>query len=66
MEDLSYLRDPLDYRNFLSEPKQSQLWHNIRRAAADDKELQDALERVKVIYYLKYGNNNKNTTSLDW
>ena len=49
-----YQKDPLDYRNFMSNPAESQLWHDIRRAATGDKELQDALERVKVLYYLKH------------
>jgi heme oxygenase len=54
VEQFSYLRDPLDHRNFLSHPVQAQLWHDICRAALDDKELQTALEHVKVMYYLKY------------
>jgi len=49
----SYHRDPLDHRNYMSNPKESQLWHDIRQAALNDKELQDALDRVKVLYYLK-------------
>jgi hypothetical protein len=48
-----YHRDPLDHRNYMSTPKESQLWHDIRQAALNDKELQDALDRVKVLYYLK-------------
>ncbi len=28
------------------------LWHDIRRAASDNKELQYALDRVKIIYEL--------------
>jgi hypothetical protein len=65
MKDISYIKDPLDHRNFLSQPMQAQLWHDICRAALGDKQLQDALEHVKIMYYLKYGNNSK-TTSLDW
>lgn len=48
-----YHRDPLDHRNYMSSPKESQLWHDIRQAALSDKDLQDALDRVKVLYYLK-------------
>lgn len=48
-----YHRDPLDHRNYMSTPKESQLWHDIRQAALNDKDLQDALDRVKVLYYLK-------------
>ena len=48
-----YHRDPLDHRNYMSSPKDSQLWHDIRQAALNDKDLQDALDRVKVLYYLK-------------
>jgi len=45
-------RDPLDHRNYMSSPNESQLWHDIRRAALDNKELEYALERVKILYYL--------------
>lgn len=47
-----YLRDPLDHRNYLSDPKESQLWHDIRIAARTDPMLQDLLDRVKIVYYL--------------
>ena len=47
-----YTRDPLDHRNYMSSPSESQLWHDIRQAALDNEELQKALERVKIIYYL--------------
>lgn len=36
----------------LSERKEELLWHDIRRAAMGDKELQTALDRVKILYYL--------------
>lgn len=49
----NYHRDPLDHRNYMSSPKDAQLWHDIRQAALTDKELQEALDRVKVLYYLK-------------
>lgn len=48
----AYERDPLDYRNYQSDPKESQLWHNIRMKAQTDPALQAALDRVKVQYYL--------------
>lgn len=48
----NYERDPLDHRNYMSTPKDSQLWHDIRQAAMDNKELEHALERVKILYYL--------------
>ena len=61
-------RDPLDHRNFHSTPEESQLWHDIRIAARTDKSLQDALDRVKIIYYLSKkeedGTSNRNT--LNW
>ena len=53
-----YKRDPLDQRNYMSNPSESQLWHDIRQAALTDKNLQEALERVKVLYYLKHDKNN--------
>jgi hypothetical protein len=46
--------------------KESKLWGDIRRAALTDSTLQEALDRVKVTYYLtadyekRYG--NKSTT----
>jgi hypothetical protein len=49
-----YKRDPLDYRNYMSDPNESQLWHDIRQAALTDKNLQEALDRVKVMYYLTH------------
>jgi len=47
-----YNRDPLDHRNYMSDPKEAQLWKDINQAALDNEELQKALERVKIIYYL--------------
>ena len=45
-ENLPSRRDPLaDHDN--------DLWYNIRAAAKSDKDLQEALDRVKVLYYLK-------------
>jgi hypothetical protein len=38
-----YTRDPLDHRNYMSDAKQSQLWHDIRQAAWEDKELENLL-----------------------
>lgn len=32
--------------------KEDKLWHDIRRAASDNEELQFALDRVKLIYEL--------------
>jgi hypothetical protein len=52
MKDLRYLRDPLDHRNFLSSPKESQLWHDIRMAATTNEDLREALDRIKIMYYL--------------
>jgi hypothetical protein len=36
----------------MSDPKEAQLWKDINQAALDNEELQKALERVKIIYYL--------------
>jgi hypothetical protein len=47
-----YNRDPLDYRNYLSDPTEAQLWHDIRQEAKNNPTLHEALERVKIIYYL--------------
>ena len=53
-----YHRDPLDHRNYMSSPAESQLWHDIRRAASDNEKLQRALDRVKIIYYLSVKEEN--------
>ena len=45
-QNLPKRRDPLD-------DHERELWLNIREAALGDKDLQDALDRVKVLYYLK-------------
>jgi len=50
----AYIKDPLDHRNYMSDSHESQLWHDIRQAALTDKNLQEALERVKVMYYLTH------------
>lgn len=31
---------------------ENQLWHEIRRAALDNEELKNTLERAKILYYL--------------
>ncbi len=36
----------------LDDVKENQLWHEIRRAAMDNKELEYVLERAKMLYYL--------------
>ena len=48
----NYKRDPLDHKNYMSDPNESQLWHDIRRAAMTDNKLQEAIDRVKILYYL--------------
>lgn len=35
---------------------EDKLWHDIRRAASHNTELQEAIERVKIIYYLSKNN----------
>lgn len=52
-------------RSLHEEIKESQLWGNIHRAAKTNPALQEALDRVKVTYYLtkdyeeRYGNRSK-------
>lgn len=36
----------------LEDIQENQLWHDIRRAAMDNKELENLLERAKLLYYL--------------
>jgi hypothetical protein len=38
---------------------ESQLWEKIRRAAKSNPSLQEALDRVKIIYHLSKDNDNK-------
>lgn len=45
-QNMSKRRDPLD-------DHERELWLDIREAALTDKDLKDALDRVKVLYYLK-------------
>jgi len=48
-------------RNLHKDIKESQLWGNIHRAAKTNPALQEALDRVKVIYYLSKDNGNCKT-----
>jgi len=48
-------------RNLHKDIKESQLWGNIHRAAKTNSTLQEALDRVKVIYYLSKDNGNSKT-----
>ena len=41
--------------------KEDKLWGNIRRAAITNIALQEAMERVKIIYYLSKDNGNSKT-----
>lgn len=47
--------------NLIDEIRENQLWGNIHRAALTNLTLQEALERVKVIYYLSKDNGNSKT-----
>jgi hypothetical protein len=46
-------------QDLIDEIRESQLWGNIHRAALTNPALQEALDRVKVIYYLSKDNGNK-------
>ena len=52
-------------RSLHEEIKESKLWGNIHRAAKTNPALQEALDRVKITYYLtkdyeeRYGNSKK-------
>jgi hypothetical protein len=48
-------------KDLIDEIRESQLWGNIHRAALTNPTLQEALERVKVIYYLSKNNGNSKT-----
>ena len=45
----------------IEEIRENQLWRNIHRAALTNPALQEALERVKIIYYLSKDNGRSKT-----
>jgi hypothetical protein len=47
-----YTRDLLDHRNYMSNPKESQLWHEIRLASETNTTIKSLLEQAKTAYYL--------------
>jgi len=47
--------------SLVSRIKEDKLWGNIRREAATNIALQEAMERVKIIYYLSKDNGNSKT-----
>jgi hypothetical protein len=48
-------------KNLIDELRENQLWGNIHRAALTNPTLQEALDRVKVIYYLSKENGHSKT-----
>ena len=48
-------------KNLMDEIRENQLWGNIHRAALTNPALQEALDRVKVIYYLSKENGRSKT-----
>ena len=48
-------------KTLLDQIRESQLWSNIHREALTNPSLQQALDRVKVIYYLSKNNGNSKT-----
>jgi len=48
-------------KNLINEIRENQLWGDIHRAALTNPALQEALERVKVIYYLSKDNGRSKT-----
>jgi hypothetical protein len=48
-----------DTKDTLESIKEDKLWGEIRRAAKSNKVLQDALDRVKIIYELSKNNGKK-------
>jgi hypothetical protein len=61
-----YKRDPLDHRNYMSTPAESQLWHEIRLAARTNAGLQDLLDRAKILYYLSKKEEENGRQTLGW
>lgn len=47
--------------SIISKLNEDKLWGNIRREAMTNIALQEAMERVKVIYYLSKDNGNSKT-----
>ena len=50
-----------DKKSLHEQIKESQLWGNIHREAKTNPALQEALDRVKVTYYLSKENGNSKT-----
>lgn len=48
-------------QSLLEQIEEDRLWGNIRRAATTNDALHEAMERVKVIYYLSKDNGNSKT-----
>ena len=48
-------------KNLIDEIRENQLWGDIHRAALTNPTLQEALDRVKVIYYLSKENGRSKT-----
>jgi hypothetical protein len=48
-------------KNLINEIRESRLWGDIHRAALTNPALQEALDRVKVIYYLSKDNGRSKT-----
>ena len=48
-------------KNLINEIRESRLWGDIHRAALTNPALQEALDRVKVIYYLSKENGRSKT-----
>jgi len=44
--------DPLSHKNYMSTPRESQLWHEIRMAAETNPTIKSLLEQAKTAYYL--------------
>ena len=47
--------------SIVSKIKERQLWDDIRQAAVTNNALHEAMERVKIIYYLSKDNGNSKT-----
>jgi len=48
-------------KNLINEIRENQLWGDIHRAALTNPALQEALDRVKIIYYLSKDNGRGKT-----
>jgi hypothetical protein len=54
MQNMMHMVGPSSQRLLNSALQETQLWHSIRMAAANDPVLKEMMEQVKLYYIMKY------------